>query len=90
MSLYSGVCCEFNEDQDGSTKRLEVITDRMAELADDNPSPYRKAQATISSMHNRLWAYGPWVKLEKAVAQTRNTYEAQLKQGESLSEESLP
>jgi len=61
--------------------RLVKITKQMATLSEEKPTPYRRSQALISSMHNRLWSYGPWVKLEKAVAQTRNIYEAELRQG---------
>ena len=61
--------------------RLEKLTEQLAKLAEEKPTPYRKSQALISSIHNRLWRYGPWVKLEKAVAQARNIYEAELRQG---------
>ena len=64
--------------------RLSALTEQFAEAAEDDPTPYRESQALIASMHNRLWAYGPWVKLEKAVAQTRNVYEAELNQGAPL------
>jgi hypothetical protein len=62
-------------------ERLVKINEHMAKLAEERPTRYRKSQALIASMHNRLWSYGPWVKLEAAVAQTRNIYEAELRQG---------
>ena len=62
-------------------ERLVKINEQMAALAEERPTPYRNSQALIASMHNRLWSYGPWVKLEKAVSQTRNIYEAELRQG---------
>jgi len=62
-------------------ERLVKITEQMATLSEEKPTPYRRSQALISSMHNRLWSHGPWVKLERAVAQTVNIHEAELHQG---------
>jgi hypothetical protein len=62
-------------------ERLVKLADQMEEMAQEKPTQYRKSQALIASMHRRLWSYGPWVKLEQAVSQTRNIYEAELRQG---------
>jgi hypothetical protein len=61
--------------------RLEALSEQMQKLAEDRPTPYRKSQALIADMHRRLWSHGPWVKLERAVEQTRNVNEAELRQG---------
>jgi hypothetical protein len=65
-------------------ERLVKLTEQMGVLAEDRPTPYRKSQALIASMHNRLWSHGPWVKLEKAVTQARNIYEAEVSQGKPI------
>ena len=62
-------------------ERLVKLAEQFQQMAKDDPSPYRNSQALISSIHNRLWSHGPWVKLERAVAQTRTVYEAELRQG---------
>jgi hypothetical protein len=61
--------------------RLGTLAEQMQRLADERPTPYRKSQALIADMHRRLWSHGPWVKLEKAVEQTRSVNEAELRQG---------
>jgi hypothetical protein len=61
--------------------RVNEIAEQMEKLAEDKPTPYRRSQAVIAGMHKRLWSFGPWVKLEKAVAQTRNIHHEQLRQG---------
>lgn len=62
-------------------ERVKKLAEQLADLAEETPTPYRKSQALIAEMHSRLWSHGPWVKLERAVAQTRNIYEAELRQG---------
>jgi hypothetical protein len=61
--------------------RVSKIAEKMEKLAEQKPTPYRRAQAEIARMHAHLWSYGPWLKLEQAVAQTRNMHHEQLRQG---------
>lgn len=65
-------------------ERVFEIAEGMEKLAEAKPTPYRRAQAIVSGMHKRLWSYGPWVKLEQAVAQTRNIHREELREAEPL------
>lgn len=61
--------------------RVNKMAEQMEDLAEKKPTPYRRAQAQIARMHAHLWSYGPWVKLEQAVEQTRNIHHEELRQG---------
>jgi hypothetical protein len=65
-------------------KRVSEIAEQMEKLAEAKPTPYRRSQAIIAGMHQRLWSYGPWVKLEQAVSQTRNIHDVELRQADPL------
>lgn len=67
--------------------RVTEIADQMEKLAEQKPTPYRRAKAIIARMHHRLWSYGPWVKLEQQVNQTRRLHEERRRQNESPSAE---
>jgi len=69
-------------------ERVSEIADEMEKLAEAKPTPYRKAQAVIARMHQRLWSFGPWVKLEQAVAQTRNVHQQVLQEADTPAEKS--
>jgi len=64
--------------------RVSEIAGQMEKLAEAKPTPYRRSQAIIAGMHVRLWSYGPWLKLEQAVSQTRNIHDVELRQANPL------
>jgi hypothetical protein len=46
-------------------KRLLMLHDKFAELAEETPSRYRQRQLNIIDTHRRIWLSNPWVKLSE-------------------------
>ena len=65
-------------------RRLADLGERFKEMAEQNPSHYRKAQADIIETHRRLWRFGGWEKVADATAAVRGTNRAPVQPPTSL------
>lgn len=55
-------------------EQLNTIATHLKRLAEENPTPYRKAQARIVEIHQRMWSSNPWQRLADVVAARQGTY----------------
>lgn len=49
-------------------RRLGMLRDLFERMAKADPSPYRKMQLTIITIHDRMWGAAPWHTLASATA----------------------